>query len=67
MMENQPSTTVTIKPNGPALIAGTFTFIDKDGKEATKEGTIAICRCGLSANKPFCDGAHRNSTVLINH
>ena len=29
-----------------------------DGEEVTKEGMTALCRCGASANKPYCDGSH---------
>lgn len=63
-MENNNLTRVTVTDKGPYLVKGTFVFVDKDGKEETKEGNIALCRCGLSKNKPFCDGAHRSSDVL---
>ncbi len=46
--------------NGPYLIPGPVTYTDAEGQEHTAEGkVIALCRCGHSANKPFCDGAHR--------
>jgi CDGSH-type Zn-finger protein len=54
---------ITVLDNGPYLVKGKFIFVDKDGKENEKEGQIALCRCGLSANKPYCDGMHRNSDV----
>lgn len=38
---------------------GKFVFVGTDGKEETKEGSIALCRCGGSNNKPFYDGTHR--------
>lgn len=63
-MENNSLTRVTVTDKGPYLVKGTFVFVDKDGKEETKEGNIALCRCGLSKNKPFCDGTHRSSDVL---
>ena len=45
--------------NGPYVIAGSAVFVDADGKKQTTPGTaIALCRCGGSANKPFCDGSH---------
>lgn len=48
------------RKNGPYLISGTATYIDADGNEQTTTGTtIALCRCGQSQNKPFCDGTHR--------
>ena len=53
--------TVEIKANenGPYVIMGTATYTDTDGNEQTTPGkAIALCRCGQSANKPFCDGTH---------
>lgn len=48
------------KENGPYLIVGTAVFIDADSNEQTTQGsTIALCRCGQSGDKPFCDGTHR--------
>ena len=46
--------------NGPYVIAGSAVFVDADGNEQTTPGTaVALCRCGGSANKPFCDGSHK--------
>ena len=46
--------------NGPYLIMGSATYVDADGNEQTTPGTaVALCRCGQSSNKPFCDGTHR--------
>jgi CDGSH-type Zn-finger protein len=46
--------------NGPYLIAGTATFTDAEGKVKQTDGKMfALCRCGQSANKPFCDGSHK--------
>ncbi|MCB9420559.1 MAG: CDGSH iron-sulfur domain-containing protein [Ardenticatenaceae bacterium] len=51
---------VKARENGPYLIEGTAVYTDSDGKEQTTQGTtIALCRCGHSGNKPFCDGTHR--------
>lgn len=52
---------VEVKNNGPLLLHGTCTIIDKDGNETIKENMTAFCRCGQSQNKPFCDGNHRAS------
>ena len=51
---------VTIFNNGPIRIEGDFTIVDAAGNEFGLAGRTAIglCRCGLSENKPFCDGAH---------
>jgi CDGSH-type Zn-finger protein len=47
--------------NGPYLVRGEFELTDQDGRviEARRE-TIALCRCGASRTKPFCDGSHKS-------
>lgn len=47
-------------PNGPLLIEGTCVVKSSEG-EITKTGKTFFCRCGSSANKPYCDGSHRKS------
>jgi len=51
---------VSVFNNGPLRIEGDFTMHDAEGKEFGLGGrtTIGLCRCGLSENKPFCDGSH---------
>ena len=51
-------TKVDVLENGPLLVHGTLKVVHKDGKEETKNKTTAFCRCGSSANKPYCDGTH---------
>jgi len=52
-------TTITTRLNGPYLVRGPFSIVDADGKEfKVDRDTVALCRCGQSANKPFCDGTH---------
>lgn len=55
-------TTLKVNNNGSLRISGDFEIVDKDGNVYDLGGrdVISLCRCGLSANKPFCDGAHRN-------
>ena len=50
---------VEVTPNGPYLIKTECLIIHSDGREETKTGTVALCRCGASGNKPYCDGGHR--------
>jgi CDGSH-type Zn-finger protein len=46
--------------DGPYLIRGEFELTDQDGRPIeTRRGTIALCRCGASRTKPFCDGTHK--------
>ncbi len=56
----QVLTTIKVNAGGPYLVRGPVVVIDKDGSETVKEGTIALCRCGGSQNKPYCDGSHTN-------
>ena len=51
-------TRVEVQPNGPLLVYGTLLVRGSDGSCTLREGTTALCRCGGSANKPFCDGTH---------
>ncbi len=50
---------VQVSPDGPYLIKTKCLIIHRDGREEIKEGTVALCRCGASGNKPYCDGNHR--------
>jgi CDGSH-type Zn-finger protein/uncharacterized Fe-S cluster protein YjdI len=50
--------TVKRAPNGPLLVSGNLTVVAASGRAAWKGTKAAFCRCGLSKNKPFCDGAH---------
>lgn len=52
------NTNVTIKANGPLIVMGNFTITHPDGKVEEIEKLAALCRCGASSKKPFCDGAH---------
>lgn len=56
----QVLTTIKVNAGGPYLVRGSVVVVDKDGSETVKEGTIALCRCGGSQNKPYCDGSHTN-------
>jgi 3-phenylpropionate/trans-cinnamate dioxygenase ferredoxin subunit len=47
----------TIK-NGPYIVAGEVELIDADGNKFQVEKRMALCRCGASTEKPFCDGTH---------
>ena len=51
---------VVVRDNGPFLVSGPITVEDADGQSFDLGGkeTIALCRCGASENRPFCDGAH---------
>jgi len=48
-------------PNGPLLLSGSFTIVAASGRRAWKGSKAALCRCGQSKNKPFCDGSHKDA------
>ena len=55
-----PGAVVVPYENGPLLIRGDFTLVTPDGEIIDPgRGTVALCRCGRSAIKPFCDGTHK--------
>lgn len=49
---------VTVRDNGPYLVRGGVVVMDAEGNQYEVKDVIALCRCGHSANKPFCDGQH---------
>jgi uncharacterized Fe-S cluster protein YjdI len=51
-------TRLEVTPNGPLLAYGSILVRGSDGVCALRDGTTALCRCGESRNKPFCDGTH---------
>ncbi len=62
-MENN----ITITGTGPYLVKGTIQLTDEKGNVVETKENFALCRCGHSANKPFCDGAHRGNTDWLNN
>ncbi len=49
---------ITLAANGPLILKGAFELVDGGGETAGSGSRAALCRCGASANKPFCDGSH---------
>lgn len=55
-----PTTRITPYRNGPYLIRGDFEITDQEGRVIKpKTGVVALCRCGRSQTRPFCDGTHK--------
>jgi CDGSH-type Zn-finger protein len=54
-------TKLTINHNGSVKVDGDFEIVDANGNVYGLQGRtiISLCRCGHSANKPFCDGSHK--------
>ena len=53
-----PFASIKVLKNGPLLVEGSCRLIDREGNEAASCGPFALCRCGGSKKKPFCDGTH---------
>jgi len=58
-----PGNTIMVRPNGPLICSSdvNVTIQDPDNNIIAQEKELALCRCGQSANKPFCDGSHKNN------
>jgi len=56
-------TKITVNNNGSLRIEGQIEIVDKNGNTYNLQGreVISLCRCGLSKNKPFCDGSHNGN------
>jgi uncharacterized Fe-S cluster protein YjdI len=60
-IEMEETTKIDVLENGPLLVHGTMEVTNCNGKKEVKEKTTAFCRCGVSQNKPYCDGAHKKA------
>ena len=62
-----PDVTIKVRDNGPFLVEGPITIVDASGNRfniPADKPAIALCRCGQSKNKPFCDGSHKTCTFM---
>lgn len=60
-MPDEPAV-IKVRDDGPLKVTGPVRVVDTDGGEfALPEGAFALCRCGHSQSKPFCDGSHREA------
>lgn len=58
---------IRMRANGPLVVEGGFELVDSEGRAFSLDATkpaIALCRCGASARKPFCDGSHKACEFL---
>jgi CDGSH iron-sulfur domain-containing protein 3 len=62
-LDSVSDVTIKVRANGPYKIEGAVRIVDSEGREfEIPEGeTIALCRCGQSETKPFCDKSHRRT------
>jgi CDGSH-type Zn-finger protein len=52
---------ITVNDNGSIKVEGEFTVLDGQGNALETKDAAWLCRCGGSANKPFCDGTHKSN------
>ncbi len=56
----EPEAAVVVCPDGPILVRGNFEIVSTTGEKLPRDRqTVALCRCGASAIKPYCDGSHK--------
>ena len=58
---------IRMRPNGPFVVEGPFTLLDSEGNTfvlSPDKPAIALCRCGQSARRPFCDGSHKTCDFI---
>ena len=55
--------TIKTRENGPLLVSGSITLCDHLGNkyDLTGKENVALCRCGASQKRPFCDGSHKTA------
>jgi len=59
-MSDEPAARITMYEDGPLLLRGSYEIVDQAGNVVDGgRPTVALCRCGRSAIKPFCDGTHK--------
>lgn len=60
MSARREETVITPYRDGPLIVRGPFRLVDQDGNEIdARRETVALCRCGKSRMRPFCDGTHQ--------
>lgn len=64
--EPDEPTTVEVRPNGPLYLRGRMSLRTPGGAARTERYRVALCRCGASENKPYCDNSHRLIGFLDN-
>lgn len=58
--QNPACASLVLCPDGPILVRGDFDVVTPSGEAVPRQRkTVALCRCGASAIKPYCDGTHK--------
>ena len=63
-MADEPPATIEERENGSLIVKGLTSLIGEDGVALTVKPVMALCRCGQSKNKPFCDSSHKEAGFL---
>jgi CDGSH-type Zn-finger protein len=58
---NEVPVEIKVEADGPYEVTGNFHLVGADGEKLSDSERVFLCRCGHSANKPFCDGSHRKA------
>lgn len=58
---DEKNATFRVNAGGPLEVTGRFRIVNTDGRLLENEGTVYLCRCGASRNKPFCDDSHKRT------
>ncbi len=61
LAQRNGTVTIAAAENGPLLVTGSLEIVSGTGRTVDRCGKTALCRCGASANKPYCDGSHRTN------
>jgi len=55
---DSPAASIRVMKDGPLLVEGSCLLLDQEGNASARKTPFALCRCGRSRKKPFCDGTH---------
>jgi CDGSH-type Zn-finger protein len=62
MSSSDDPVVIKVRDNGPYKVTGPVTIVDAEGNRfSLPDGAIALCRCGQSRTKPFCDASHKGA------
>mgnify|MGYP001251090760 FL=1 len=50
---------IQVRDNGSLRVSGPVILLDAEGNRFETKEQFSLCRCGMSQNKPFCDGSHK--------
>jgi CDGSH iron-sulfur domain-containing protein 3 len=61
-VSQEPEVVIKVRDNGPYKVTGPVRIVDVEGRAwDVAEGPVALCRCGQSRTKPFCDASHKST------